>query len=117
MIASVAYPIFSESGMSEIETSKICALILGVGGVPGSKRKKLEELLPPEADLWYHNGTLRVELDVPRDRRDKVSMHKLAKKIRGAIQKSLGVRAGFCPLTSSKEVVDLVRNDSRHGAS
>ena len=105
MLAEVAYPIFSEIGKS-----KIGALILGAGKVPGSKRKQLEKLLPPGADLWYRNGTLRIEMDVPREQRSKVSVHKLAKSVRAAISKSLGVRAGLCPVTSSSKVLELVRN-------
>lgn len=109
ILAEVAYPIFSEAGMPEIKTSKVGAIILGVGKIPGSKRENLEKSLPSGADLWYRNGTFRIELDVPDEQRDKVSMHKLAKKIRSAILKGLGVRAGFCPVTSSKEVLDLLR--------
>lgn len=104
IVAEVAYPMFSEIG-----ESKIGALILGAGKVPGSKRKKLEKLLPPGADLWYRKGTLRIEMDVPREQRSKVSIHKLAKSIRSAILKGLGVKAGFCPVTSSAKVLELVR--------
>lgn len=114
LLAEVAYPVHSETGIPEIETSKIGAIILGAGKVPGSKRKDLEKLLPSEADLWYRNGTVRIELDVPPDRRDRTSLHKLAKKVRSAILKGFGVRAGLCPVTSSKEVLNLVRRTSNY---
>lgn len=104
LMAEVAYPVFSEIGIS-----KIGALVLGAGEVPGSKMKKLGELLPPEADLWYRNGTFRIELDVPRERRSKAAMHRLAILVRSAISRSLGVKAGLCPVRSSSKVLDLVR--------
>ena len=104
IMAEVAYPILPEIGVP-----KVGALILGAGEVPGSKREKLEKLLPPGADLWYRKGTLRIEIDVPPGQRGKMSIHKLAKTIRSAISKSLGVRAGLCPVASSAKVLELVR--------
>jgi len=104
MLAEVVYPIFSEIG-----ESKVGALVLGAEKIPGSKRAALEKLLPPEAGLWYRKGTIRIEVDVPRGQRSKVSMHKLAKSVRAAILKGLGVRAGLCPVTSSTKVLELVR--------
>lgn len=104
MMAEVLYPIHSEIG-----GSKIGAWISGAGKVSGNQRKKLQALLPSFADVRYRLGTFRIEVDVPRELQRKAAIHKLAKTIRSAILKGLGVKAGLCPVESSARVLDLTR--------
>lgn len=104
MIAEVLYPAHSEIG-----ESKIGAWVSGAGRVTGAQRKKLQELLPSYADVRYRLGTFRIEVDVPHEQRNRISVHKLAKAIRAAISKGLGVKAGLCPVASSARVLDLMR--------
>jgi len=104
MMAEVLYPAHSEIG-----TSKIGVWVSGAGSVTGTQRKKLQELLPPYADVRYRLGTFRIEMDVPREQRGKDAIHRLAKLIRSAISKGLRVKAGLCPVASSARVLDLTR--------
>jgi len=105
MVAVVAYPSLSEISGAK----KVGAWISGADSVSGRQRKKFQALLPSYVDVRYRLGTFRIEVDVPSEHNDRVSVHKLAKKIRDLISKGLGVRASLCPVTSSARVLDLVR--------
>lgn len=104
MMAEVLYPNYLE-----ISEPKIGAWISGAGKVTGKQRARLERLLPSEANVRYRNGTFLIEMDVPLGQRSRVSVRDLAEKIRSAISRSLRVRAGLCPVTSSARVLDLTR--------
>lgn len=105
MVARVLY-----SAHAEIGESRIGAWISGAGNKKIRQGKKLSGLLPKDAEIRYgRDGTLLIAMDVPRGKRGKDAMHKFAKEIQSAIQKDLGVLPGLCPVTSSAEILKLMR--------
>lgn len=104
MMAEVLYP-----NCLEISEPRIGAWISGAGKVTGKQRARLQKLLLPEADVRYRKDTFLIEMDVPLGQRNIVSIRNLAEKIRSAISRSLRVRAGLCPVTSSRKILELTR--------
>lgn len=105
MMAEVLYPAHSEIG-----ESKIGAWVSGAGNKKVKQGRKLSGLLPEDADIRYRrDGTLLIEIGVPREKHGKDAIHKFAKEIQLAIQKGLGVLPGLCPVASSARVLDLTR--------
>ena len=104
--AEVLYPAHNEGG-----TSTVGAWISGVGDATIRQAKKLQKLLPSNAGtrLVYRSGTLQMEVDIPGGQHDRISILKFARNIRSAILKSLGVKAGLCPVASSVQIRDVVR--------
>ncbi len=105
MMAEIMFPMHTEIGESVVG-----AWVSNPEEIKMGQWKKLHLSLPEASFINFRRTGIKIEVPLSPKDRNKTAILKLAKTIRCAIQQSLGVTAGLCPVRDSTRIIRITRS-------
>lgn len=73
------------------------------------ERKKLQDNLPPNADVTHDQNGLKIEVELPFEFKNQSGARNQGKRIACAIRRAFGIVAGFCIVESEAQIFQVTR--------